>query len=251
MKLSAIRIACASLVALIGISTAAAQEFFDTSYPARAITFGVRLGINSSNPTNNFGKVYPNMNKCFTEWGAGFNTGIVVNLNIRNYLSIQPGLLFQNKSNDYTLIRANASEGTLSNLYTHSRYYYFQVPVLASFRFNITEKSKLLAEVGPYFSFGLGGDTRFESIETLVGDGASQLKYVRFKEDYFMESGRVVRHKSFDWGFKFGLGVQAFEHYSFAIHYNAGCRNIANPLSAGAKPSVKNREWSFTVGYDF
>lgn len=233
-------------------STAYASDFIDTSNADKQIGIGVRFGINSSSLTNNFRSVYPSVNKCLTEWGTGFETGLVVNLNIKNFFTIQPGFLFQNKSLDYTLINSDASNGTLANMFAHSRYYYFQVPILASFRFNLGDDLKLLAEAGPYFGFGLGGDTKYEQISTVIGEGKSELRYLNYKRNFFGKSdGVTVSHNKFDWGFKFGVGVLFREHYSFTIYYNAGCKNIANNSVFSVNPVNKTKEWSFTLGYDF
>ena len=78
---------------------ASAQSFFDTSTPSQLINFGARIGVNSSNRTVS-DDFYNLWNK--NSWGTGFDLGVVADINIRQYLSVQPGIFFQSRSGDYT-----------------------------------------------------------------------------------------------------------------------------------------------------
>ena len=84
------RIALA-ILSLCTLFSASAQEFFDTGEPEEVFELGARLGINTSNSVTkkDFAPVY---NHC--SWGTGFDAGIVANLNILNYISVQPGFFF-------------------------------------------------------------------------------------------------------------------------------------------------------------
>src|SRR5574344_2244478 len=144
----------------IMIPSVKAADFLDTSAPRRQITVGVRAGINTSSQGINFEKIFSNIKSANTDWRAGFDVGAVVNLGIKNYFTLQPGFFFVNKSYNSNLVKLGTTNVTLtmlSNQFEHSRFYYFQVPILASFRFNLTNDLKWLVDFGPYIALGWVG----------------------------------------------------------------------------------------------
>ena len=56
-----------------------------------------------------------------------------MNLNIRDFFSMQPGFYFENRSYDYSTIRHDADRRALETNLGHTRRYAFSIPVLASF----------------------------------------------------------------------------------------------------------------------
>lgn len=223
-----------------------ASDFFDTSRPEKNISFGARVGINTSNMTVNEG-VFDLWNK--NAWGTGFDIGVVANINIREYFTLQPGFFFQSRSGDYTYASTYFEPETDADGNTqlksammvqfgHNRNYNFVIPVMASFRFNITSGCKWLVEVGPYFNFRLhnsGSGSQYS--QTFEGNDLSQI--VLHAED-----GKT---RTFDAGFKFGTGFLFRNHYYVGAHYMAGCC----PVWKNNDMDGRNKAWTFTLGYDF
>ena len=83
------------------------------------------------------------------------------------------------------------------------------------------------------------------------GDGKKERK--SYKQKFFSEGdGNIVGMETFDWGFKLGTSFAFKRHYSLGIHYNLGCRNIANNnINFQKKVSAYNREWVVSLGYNF
>lgn len=251
------KFAIISLIVALSPSIVSASDFIDTQKSRSPITLGIRFGITNSKQGMNFDEIYSNTRKCHTEWGTGFDLGAVVNLNIRNFFSLQPGFIFQNRSFDYTVISADYATGSLSDKFGHTRYYYFQLPVMMCFNFDLSHDFRWSLEAGPYFGFGLGGDNKIESISSTVSStetgGTDKIEYINYKSDFFGDGdGRIVGIKKFDWGLKFGTGFTFRKHYYLGVHYSAGCKNVANDNDAfRKKPSAKNKQWSISVGYEF
>lgn len=106
-----------------------------------------------------------------------------------------------------------------------------------------------VAEAGPYFAFGLGGDEDIEEISTLVSsspDTPSSYKYQTYKRDYYGDDSEW-QHKKFHWGLKIGTGLKFLRNFSAMIHYQMGLKNI----SKHPDWSVKERNFSVSLGYDF
>ena len=76
-------------------ATLQASDFIDTGMPDKSIGVGIRFGVNTSNSSGSL-KGYSD-NTSYS-WRTGFNTGVVVDLNVREFFSIQPGLFFENRS---------------------------------------------------------------------------------------------------------------------------------------------------------
>ncbi|MDE5975740.1 MAG: PorT family protein [Muribaculaceae bacterium] len=222
------------LFAFASTFSVSASDFFDTGAPDHLFSFGIRAGVNTSNRT--LSKKYIsawNVNS----WGTGFDTGLVVDINLRQYLSIQPGFFYESRSGNYAYMQnyidfAGADEHFIQ--LGKSRSYFFTIPVMCSLRFNLSSNVKWIAELGPYAQMKLHSSEN-ESIYVIhpQTDG-SLLK-------------NPLSMKTVDVGLKIGTGIQVAGHYSFNIHYLAGGNNVwKEPYKGG-----KNKAWAFTLGYDF
>lgn len=227
-------------VASLAVSSFGA-DFFSTKPCENLFDLGVRLGVNTTNRTID-PAVIPGYEH--QSWGTGFDLGVVADLNIRNYLAIQPGLFFESRSGNYSFV--TSEENGLGKDYLtqigHRRSYNLSVPVLASFRFNITDNIRWIAEFGPYFSFVLSSSMKDKAlVATAMTDEESDL--------YFAQ-----KPASFDFGFKIGTGLQILGHYYVGVHYEAGALKAYKDRKLGnIKESFGGRTkgWIFSLGYTF
>lgn len=243
-----------SVIALSTCVTAVeADDFMDKGASRSFIEFGVRFGINSSSQKINHKDIYSDIQRAFTEWKTGFEIGAVIDLNIKDYLVLQPGLFFQNKSYDYTVLSANFGSGEMTQMLGHTRFYYFQIPVLVSLRFNLSHDFRWHVDFGPYFAFGLGGDNEMEVFSARINEGDGMILRKDYKEKFFGDGDKqIVGMEAFDWGMKLGTAFTFKRHYSLGIHYNHGFRNIAKSnINHLKKASAYNREWVVSLGYNF
>lgn len=220
----------AAMAVIAGSLSAAAQDFFDTSEPDQIFNLGVRIGVNTSNNTVDK-KAYNIYNH--NSWGTGFDLGVVGNINIRDYISLQPGFFFESRSGDFSYISAlpdlAAGENNLRMDVGHTLRYSFVIPIMASVHFNISEDVRWDVEFGPYMAFNL----KTNDDQTFLAT-----------DDY---KGIDLRHKGTDFGFKMGSGITIRRHFVVAAHYMAGCCDAwKDPMRNG-----RNKGWVFTAGYDF
>ncbi|GEM_PF-972400 len=233
------KIITTALAALAMASGTQAADFFSTEQSERLVTFGARLGVNTSNRTianNSFPGFYNH-----ESWGTGFDIGAVVNLNFRDYISLQPGFFFESRSSRYTMIGPlvnigydGAGEAALAG---KNNTYNFTIPVMAIVKFNITDDIRWNVEAGPYVSF-------------LLDSKLKDQRVIGINEPFFMQDAASV-----DFGFKLGTGFQFLKHYYIAAHYMAGCidawkeRSLANSQKQSFGGLTKG--WIFSLGYDF
>ena len=110
--------------------------------------------------------------------------------------------------------------------------FYFQIPVLAAYRFNLTDRLNLVAKAGPYFAFGLGGSVNFSDSESY-----------KAKAGVFSDE---IGGKRFEVGLDFGVDLE-FRRFVVGAEYEFGL----TPLVKEEGASAKNSAFYVTVGYKF
>lgn len=228
---------------------ASAADFFSTERTEDTFNFGVRIGVNTSNRTVNNKAMFDDaMSAGYgrQSWGTGFDLGAVVDINIRNYLSIQPGFFFESRSGDYTFFRNSIYDGGSGPMTTqigHLRSYAFNIPILASFHFNITDDIRWDVDFGPYIGFNLGSSLKDKVLQ-------SNLITNSVVERIFDRKPAPV-----DFGFKFGTAFRILGHYYVGAHYMAGATKAWKNLELDAiterNYGGRTKAWVFTLGYDF
>ncbi len=225
--------------------TMSATDFFSTETPEQLFNLGIKIGVNTSNRT--VGK--ENMQGYNVQgWGTGVDLGVTADINIRNYLTIQPGAFFESRSNTYTFINmvpvAGASTDELMTQAGTFNSYALTIPVLGSIRFNITDDIRWNIDFGPYVSLMFGSKLK------------NKVNHNSFDNDGVPAAGAEFKQKAapVDFGFKFGTGLQILRHYSIGAHYMAGAVHAWKDVKADfGKYSYggRTKAWVFTIGYDF
>lgn len=207
----------------------------DAGTPSKLCSFGVRLGVNTSNRTVN-GDVFDKWSN--NAWGTGIDVGVVANLNLRNFISLQPGFFFESRSGNYAYASTvtdltNASGEDILSQYGHFRSYNFTIPVMVSLHFSLAPMVRWNVEVGPYLQW---------IMKNSMGDGFS------YPASPYDELTGYLQAKpsKFDFGFKFGTSLTLFRHFEAGVHYMAGSLDAWKNDLGG-----RNKAWVFTIGYDF
>lgn len=220
---------------------ASAVPFFSTAAPSRLFSFGVRVGVNTSNQTlsKDFFNKWNN-----NAWGTGFTAGVVVPINFRDFFAIEPGFYYESRSGNYAYsgeyewigVDGAMASNTMTQ-FGHYRNYNFTVPILAKVRFNLSSKVKWSVDFGPYVSWRLksSGDdfTVIDRDDTGVIGGPGTF----IKAD----------DRNFDFGFKMGTGITVFKHLYLGVHYSAGALDVWKKDYLGGR----NKAWTITAGWDF
>lgn len=227
---------------------ASAADFFSTERPEDTFNFGLRVGINTSNRTVNNDALFDSdlsFGYGRQSWGTGFDLGAVVDINIRNYLSIQPGFFFESRSGDYTFFENQINYGGAGPMTTqigHMRSYAFNIPILASFHFNITDDIRWDVDFGPYVGFNLSSSLKDKVLQT---NGITSEVHAIFDR----------KAAPVDFGFKFGTAFRILRHYYVGAHYMAGATRAWKNLELDAITERNygghTKAWVFTLGYDF
>lgn len=239
--------------AILFIATASsslAADMLDRSKSDHIFDLGVRIGVNSSNKT--FGGNYvPQFNR--EGWGNGFELGVVADLYIRNYISIQPGLFFETNRNGYTFVDQVAVDNTVSgaqggrSLLTQVGNYSssaITIPVAGSLHLSVADNVRWDVEFGPYLSLRMASKLKDQVCRQTESDGIGVSQIPPFHP----------KAKASEFGFKIGTGLQILGHYTCSVHYMAG---VGSPWKEVKAENLKYgfggnaKSWVFSVGYNF
>jgi len=178
------------------------------------VKWDARVGMNFSNMTK-----FEN-----TKALLGFQLGVGMDYGFSENWSLQSGLMI-------------SSKGYKVKDYAKVRPIYLDIPILAAYKFNISDNTKFVINAGPYLAFGLGGKCKFDE----GGD------YKLFKG----EDGEDAKYSRFDLGIQYGIGLEIGDHYLVNL---TGQNGFISPFDYpdgydGDKP--KNMTFSIGVGYRF
>lgn len=214
---------------------ASAQDFFSTDDADQLITYGARIGLNTSNRTiSNTAATIWNQNA----WGTGFDLGAVVNINIKNFISVQPGFFYESRSGSFAYqssVYSGVAEPTVLTQVGKGREYLFTIPVVGSLHFNVLDELRWNVDFGPYFQIKLKStfDGKFVYPQPTVSGAI----------EYFDDA----KTSRCDLGLKMGTSLDIYQHYYVGVHYLAGLCHAWSPGRLGGH----NKAWVFTIGYNF
>ncbi|MDR3286030.1 MAG: PorT family protein [Prevotellaceae bacterium] len=179
--------------------------------------FGVRVGFNLSTATMLYqdSKVTPDSK-------LGINLGFSYQrlLSTGTPVYFETGLFFSDEGikikNERTHITSNLD------------LMYLKIPLILNYHIAALDNNQAIKPfAGLYLSHGIGGKSK-KTGETSINS---------FSKGMF---------NTFDFGFKLGTGLAVSKFY-FCVTYELGLANI----SADNETDAKNRNWAFSIGYNF
>lgn len=182
------------------------------------VKWDARVGMNFSNVTKaDNTKALP-----------GFQLGVGMDYGFSENWSLQSGLMISSKGYKFDYKDEYYNESY------KARPIYLDIPILAAYKFNISDNTKFVINAGPYLAFGLGGKCKYDE----GGD------YKLFKG----EDGDDAEMKRFDLGIQYGIGLEISEHYLVNL---TGQNGFISPNNIDGFKDYKNMTFSIGVGYRF
>ena len=138
--------------------------------------------------------------------------------------------------------------------------HYFEIPIRAGFRYNVTEELGFYGEVGPYFAIGVGGRHKMHIDE----DGA-EINVIEDEGTYQSFKNYGYPKETFqrwDAGIGIRVGAEYEGHYNLMFGCDWGLADMYrnsfrdkyrdDPVNVGRNlPKVHNFNFSITFGYRF
>ena len=166
-----------------------------------------------------FGMNFSNMTKIDESKALpGFTLGVGMDYGFNENWSLQSGLMISSKGFKF-------KEGDWKDKY---RPIYLDIPILAAYKFNISDNTKFVINAGPYLAIGLGGknkETDEEDIKLFDKDGYDW--------------------KRFDLGIQYGIGLELSDRYLINLTGQNGF------ISVDGGDDPKNMTFTIGVGYRF
>ena len=170
-----------------------------------------------------FGMNFSNMTKLDDSKAiTGFTMGVGADYAFNENWAFQPGIMITSKGYK---VKYGDEKAT-------ARPVYLDIPILAAYKFDITDNTKFVINAGPYLAFGLGGKYKEH------WDGG---------DDWKIFDDKGVDCNRFDLGLQWGLGVELGEHY--LVNFTAQ-HGFLNPFKDDDDNS-KNMSFAIGVGYRF
>lgn len=180
------------------------------------VKWDAKVGMNFSNMTKlDDAKALP-----------GFHLGVGMDYGFSENWSLQSGLIISSKGYKY---KVGDEKET-------ARPIYLDIPILAAYKFNISDNTKFVINAGPYLAFGLGGKYKEHY------DGGEDWKL--FKG----ENGADAEMKRFDLGIQYGIGLELSDRYLINL---TGQNGFISPKNYDGGKDYKNMTFSIGVGYRF
>lgn len=177
------------------------------------VKWDARFGMNFSNQTKvDEAKALP-----------GFTMGVGMDYGFTENWSLQSGLMITSKG--YKLKEMGEK--------LKVRPIYLDIPILAAYKFAISDNAKFVVNVGPYMAIGLGGKAKWDDVDAKLFDD------------------KGADWKRFDLGIQYGIGLELGEHYLVNFTGQNGFiapRDYSDGYD-GDKP--KNMSFAIGVGYRF
>ena len=177
------------------------------------VKFGVRVGLNmaSASLSDDVDGVSSRI---------GFSAGAILDIPVSRSFYIQPGLYYSQKGFKFDG-RSRYGSDTKTCTSTQG---YVELPVLASYRYDLTDDLQLQVNAGPYFAVRLNNTVDDEEYDhEYFGSGSSG---------------------SVDAGLQIGGGVTYAKHYYAGLGYEWG-------FIEQERTHSKNRNFFISIGYNF
>ena len=204
------------IISFIGMIKISAQD---------EVELGIKAGLNTSNAVSND-------KSREGESISGFNAGIFVDIPLKKImpnLYLQPGLSMASKSIGSQM--GDEWDETWST-------YYLEMPILVSYRYPLSDKLKVYADFGPYFSY---------TFDDNGGTSSVYIDGIAYSQECY--------NSLFDAGLVFGAGIK-FKRFSLGLQYDLGLANVLNLVEIDSEYPVDNiyiktRTLSVNVAYTF
>ena len=187
------------------------------------MSWKVKAGVNISDITN----------WELADYKPGYQFGVGMDYYFNDHWGIQPSLMLISKGykikGDYPPF-INKSEQLKSYDITDNKVY-VELPLLLTYRFNVSGKYKLIFSGGGYVGYGIAGKTK--NTATLLNGSIRKEKMDSFSEGV----------EKFDTGLAAGASLEYKEKYSIGISSDFGLQSTQS--------TFKNRTYGLTFGYRF
>ncbi len=231
-----------------------AQVFCDHSPATRFFESEIHVMVGGSSITQNYMSCFSEIRELNASMGTAWGAGVKAELGLRNFLSIgtQINLIVNNNKTDLAISNDNAT--SLSNVFLENRYYYINIPVYMSFRFNLASSIRWNVDGGIYYSYGIGGSQKQTAYTSTVNPLGQLINRITVsKPGYFNNEETFINSfRRSDIGLHIATGLTFNYTYTVGVRSMIGFKNISTVGESGiSNPNIHNINLMLVLGYKF
>ncbi|MDX2047972.1 MAG: porin family protein [Chitinophagaceae bacterium] len=175
-----------------------------------------------------------------------FHVGLIGDLPITGFFSVQTGLLFSGKGT-----KTQFGNTTDANYYrAKTNPFYIELPVNAVVKLPLDDDSKFFFGAGPYAAMGIGGKNKAEG--KIFGVAFESKENIKWSNDDPTTSGEegaglgIMRR--FDYGLNGTAGIEG-RSVVFSVNYGFGLAKLQSGTDNNADNNNKHRILSVALGF--
>jgi hypothetical protein len=178
---------------------------------------------------------------------SSFQAGIIGDLSLGKFVSLQPGLLVTGKGS-----KTQSGEPSDANYYkATTNPIYLEVPLNLVFKFGAADGPNFFAGAGPYLAIGIAGKNKTEG--KFIGTSFSNESNIEWSNDDpttldYEEGAGFGMMKRFDYGLNGTAGID-LKKAVLSVNYGWGLAKLQSGSNSSEDDNNKHRVLSFTLGF--
>jgi hypothetical protein len=178
---------------------------------------------------------------------ASFQSGIIGDINLAEFISLQPGLLVTGKGS-----KTQSGDPSDANYFkATSNPIYIEVPLNLVLKAPIGDDTKFFVGAGPYLAVGVAGKNKTEG--KIFGAGFNSEKNIEWSNDDpttldYEEGAGFGIMKRFDYGLNGTAGIET-KNVVLSANYGLGLAKLQSGSNSSEDDKNKHRVLSFTIGF--
>lgn len=178
---------------------------------------------------------------------TSFQTGIIGDFNLSDFIALQPGLLVTGKGS-----KTQSGDPADANYFkATSNPIYIEVPLNLVFKAPLGSDTRFFAGAGPYLAVGIAGKNKTEG--KIFGASFSSEKNIEWSDDDpttldYDEGAGFGILKRFDYGLNGTAGIET-KTIVLSANYGLGLAKLQSGSNSSEDDINKHRVLSFTIGF--
>lgn len=177
---------------------------------------------------------------------TSFQVGIIGDINLADFIALQPGLLVTGKGS-----KTQSGDASDASYYkATSNPIYIEIPLNLVLKAPLGDDTKFFAGAGPYLGVGIAGKNKTEG--KIFGAAFSSEKNIEWSDDDpstldYEEGAGFGIMKRFDYGLNATAGFET-KNIVLSANYGLGLAKLQSGSNSSADDKNKHRVLSFTIG---
>jgi hypothetical protein len=178
---------------------------------------------------------------------TSFQAGIIGDINLAEFISLQPGLLITGKGS-----KTQSGDPSSANYFkATSNPIYIEIPFNLILKAPIGNDTKFFAGAGPYLGIGVAGKNKTEG--KIFGTSFNSEKNIEWSNDdpstlNYEEGAGFGIMKRFDYGLNGTAGFET-KNAVLSVNYGLGLAKLQSGSNSNQDDKNKHRVLSFTIGF--